>query len=53
MKTACILVNLDIREGFKEDMLLNIDSGTQVQLLDYVGIPFWHQQCHSRGHLKS
>lgn len=51
IKVACILVNLGVREGFLEDMLLNTWSRNFSQIMGYEGIPFIFHGCHERGDL--
>lgn len=40
MLVAQILVNLDVRKGFLEEMNLEVQNSIHTQVLNYEGIPF-------------
>lgn len=48
---AHILVSMDLREGFMENICLEIVVGPLIQLLDYDGVPFQCHRCHTLGHM--
>ena len=45
------LVNLDLREGLVKCIILHKGNFSFTQQLDYQGIPFKCNQCHSYGHV--
>jgi len=49
-QVACILVNINIREGLAET--INLDWGPVIipQILDYENVPFRCRRCHAYGH---
>ena len=49
-KVARILVNLNIREGLAESIILEWGSDPITQILDYENIPFRCRRCHAYGH---
>lgn len=51
MAMARILVLIDLREGFIEDICLSTKYGEITQTLDYEGVPFRCHRCHSTKHL--
>ena len=48
-----VLVLLDLRKGLASDIDIKIGDNVFNQSLDYIGIPFKCNHCHSYGHLAS
>ena len=48
-----VLVSLDLRNGLASDIDIKIGDTIFNQSLDYIGIPFKCNRCHSYGHLAS
>ena len=46
---ACILVDMDLREGLTEDIKIEVGNRQYIQTLDYVGIPFKCSRCYIVG----
>ena len=48
-----VLVILDLRKGLAADIDIRVGDSVFNQSLDYIGIPFKCNRCHSYGHLVS
>ena len=46
-----ILVNLDLRDGLAEDILIKWGNKVYRKPLDYMGVPFHYNRCHKYGHV--
>lgn len=51
MWVAKVLVSLDTKLGFLEEMNLEMGGLVHIQCLDYEGIPFRCLHCHAMDHL--
>jgi len=51
MSLARIIVSLNIRESLRKELNITDMGRSQIQILNYEGVPFRYHHCHEHGHI--